>query len=416
MPLGNGNIGAMVYGGINREQIALNEVTLWSGEEYQGRTDNGGREVLNAIQQAFLQGDLEKGNKLISNFQQTKEALARIGTHLPVGDFFIDFSPASGSVTNYRRALDIERSLATVDFDSEGVNYHREMFISNSDKVMVVRLTADKRGSLSFTLSAKQWQPKEPLGKPTVMNDGHEMVLTGQALEKKHSAGTFGVRFESRVHALTEGGEIHADHDILSVEKADAVTLLVSVTTDFRSLDYQAVGGQRIADAAKKSYKELLDNHIADVKPRFDRVSLKLGSGDDPHASKPTDKRIAMFKQGGEDLELMALFFQFGRYLTLAGSREDSRLPMPLQGLWSDGKAADMGWSDDYHLDVNTEQNYWAAEVGNLSECHVPLLEYINQLRLVGHQSASNTYEARGWCAHVTANAWAVSLRPDHSR
>ena len=410
MPLGNGNIGAMVFGGVQREQVALNEVTMWSGEEYKGVTNQGGRELMEAIQAAYLRGDDDAALKLVAGFAQTPEARKRIGTHLPVGDLFLNFSLPSTNVTKYRRELDLERSVARVSFLADGAGFAREVFVSNPDEVIVVRLTSDQKHALNFSLSAVQWQPKKPIGKPLIEARNDELILTGQALEDRHSAGTFGVHCEVRAKVLVENGTVHAEKQNLVIQEADAVTVLISIATDFRGLDFQSVGKKRVAAAAAKTYAQLLKAHLADVQPRFNRVDLTLGnSKTEEVTSLSTDARLKVFNQGGDDPALLAQFFQFGRYLTLAGSRENSRLPLPLQGLWTDGKAANMGWSDDYHLDVNTEQNYWVAEVGNLPESHWPLMEYINQLHIVGHQSASKTYGARGWCAHITANAWAAA-------
>jgi len=427
MPLGNGHIGAMVFGGVAREQIALNEATMWSGEDWTGATDQGSREDFVAVQQAFLRGDWKTGQRLWGKLRPTAESKRRVGTHLPVGDLFLDFGLTGKEFSNYRRELDMERSLARVTFEAGGVRFTREAFVSQPDKVMVVRLGADKPKAISFMLSTTQWKPvykandklvmsrswfsetQMPLPPPVVEVQGDEFVLSGRALEKLHSAGIYGVKFETRIKAQVEGGTVHAIDKSLSIEGADAVTLLVSITTDFRGMDYRGIGQRRIAQSAKKTYTQLLDAHLADVRPRFNRVDLTLANGTDSLAALPTDQRIKARKEGRSDPGLDGQFFQFARYLTLAGSRQDSQLPMPLQGLWADGVCATYGWSDDYHQDINTQQNYWLAEVGNLAECHQPLFDYINQLRLKGRNSAGITYGAHGWCADITANAWGAS-------
>ncbi len=427
-PIGNGNLGGMIFGGVARDQIALNEVTFWSGDDYHGPTDRGA-EALPRIRELLTERMLTKEERLatlrtaivgrsLPALRQLKEAAEvvqaemnlfpeakkHIGTRLPVGDLLIDSTHAPKEFTNYRRSLDIERSVADVRYEAGGVSFHREYFASNPDHVLVVRLKSDKPGNISFRASAKQWQPQE---EPVVRSVGtDELVLEARALERKHSDGTTGVRLQAHLKVQAEGGSVRTDGDGLLVEHADAATVLLTMATDFRGADRDAEAKTRIEAAARKSYPELLAAHIADVQPRFNRVSLDLGS---TPSALPTAERLANFKMDGQDNAFAALLFQFGRYLVLAGSRENSRLPLPLQGLWADGKAATMGWSDDYHQDVNTEQNYWPAEVGNLSESVTPLFDYIEQLRIHGRESAKLTYGAGGWCAHITANAWGSS-------
>lgn len=428
LPLGNGNLGAMVFGGINHERIALNEVTFWSGDDFQGPTDRG-VEALPRIRQLLTERKLTQEERAAtmkttivgrtlpalrqlkeaaelcnSQMPLTPEAKRHIGTRLPVGDLLIETDSPVAECAGYRRSLDMQRSVAEVCYRAGKVDFRREVFASNPDEVLVVRFTANQAGQLSFRVSANQWQP---LQAPLLRGEGTDtLVFEAQALERKHTDGTTGVRLQMRIKVLNEGGTVRVDGDALRVEKANAVTLLLAMASDFRGADREALAKARIANAAAKPYARLLADHVADVQPRFDRVYLHLG-GD--AAAQPTDVRMAHYKKGAQDPGFEAQLFQFGRYLVLAGSRENSRLPLPLQGLWADGKAATMGWSDDYHLDINTQQNYWPAEVGNLAECVTPLFDFMEQLRMHGRQTAKLTYGAAGWCAHVTANAWGSS-------
>jgi alpha-L-fucosidase 2 len=231
------------------------------------------------------------------------------------------------------------------------------------------------------------------------------LVLRGHAFEQLHSNGRQGVEFETRIRVLTEGGRVTGRDAGLRVSDADAVTLLVVIATNYRGADAAERCARTLKMIGQRSFAQLRSAHVADHQSLFRRVAVDLGAN--PGAEqKPTDERRKAVQAGEADPGLSALFFQYGRYLTIAGSRPSSPLPLALQGIWNDGLASSMGWADDFHLDINTEQNYWVAEVGNLSECQTPLFDFIDAMRVAGRTTARRLYGAPGWVSHVVTNPW----------
>ena len=221
----------------------------------------------------------------------------------------------------------------------------------------------------------------------------------GSSWEKKHSDGHLGVNFQTVVRVVTEAGQVLAKGTSLEIQNADAVTLLVSANTNYGGADFGGLCRQHIESAVKKNYKELRARHAADHRRLFERVQIDLGGSD--AAQKPTDERLTAVHGGASDPQLIALFFQYGRYLLIAGSRENSPLLMNLQGIWNDNLAANMVWTCDFHLDINTQQNYWPTEACNLSECGEPLFKMIESISQSGRSTARNMYGATGWVCHV---------------
>ena len=323
------------------------------------------------------------------------------GTNLPLGYLLLTQSGTDGNIRDYRRELDLEGAVARVTFTAHGVHFRREVLASHPDGVLAVRLSADRPGVVGFTLHYNggrfPWAVKTQ-GKDT-------LVVSGHAFEKMHSDGKSGVAFQARFRVLPEGGTMTANNDALRVAGADAATVLIALNTDFQGRDPAALCGSQMAAAQRKDWKTLREGHVADHQRLFRRVTLDLGGAE--AARQPTDVRLKALRGGQVDPQLAALFFQYGRYLVVAGSREDSPLPMHLQGLWNDGLAAEMGWTCDYHLDINTQQNYWPTEVANLSECGQPLFRFIESLQAPGRRTARKLYGIdRGWVCHVFSNAW----------
>lgn len=392
LPVGNGRLGAMVYGGVQTERLALNESTMWSGEEDPNQNKIFGREMLDALRKLFFDGKLIEGNSIA--WDNLVGVPHSFGTHLPIGDLKLDFK-YSGAMTGYRHALDLETAVGEVDYVTDGVRYHREYFASNPDHTLVYRLTADRKKSLTFDVSL------DMIREAQVTVEGRQLVFDGQALFPMHGIG--GVHFEGRIAVVNEGGVVKNGTDRLTVENADAVTLIVDVRTDFKNPDYRQTCVASVNGAVSKSYKKLKQAHVADYSRLFGRVDLQLGDGNN---TLPTDVRREQAKEGHKDVALDALYFQFGRYLTIASSREDSPLPIALQGFFNDNKACTTAWTNDYHLDMNTQQNYWVANIGNLAECNIPLFNYIEDLAEHGKKTAEVVYGCKGWTAHTTANAW----------
>ena len=372
LPIGNGRLGAMTYGGIEEEKLALNESTMWSGQYNENQNIPFGREKMNQLRKLFFEGKLSEGNRIAGDNLHGNQT--SFGTHLPIGDLKMQFIYPEGKVTGYRRSLSLDEAVSSVSFNSGGVNYKREYFATNPDNVLVLRLTADKQKSITMNMGLDLMRQAD------LSVEDNQLVFTGKVDFPLHGPG--GVCFEGRI----------------------AVTLIVDVRTDYKSPDYKTLCADGVKKAAAKSYDELKQAHIKDYNTLYNRVSIHFGQ--DANRALPTDVRWKQVKEGKTDTGLDALFFQYGRYLTIASSRENSPLPIALQGFFNDNKACNMGWTNDYHLDINTEQNYWAANVGNLAECNAPLFTYIKDLAHHGAKTAEVVYGCKGWTAHTTANVW----------
>ena len=394
LPIGNGRLGAMTYGGIEEEKLALNESTMWSGQYNENQNKPFGREKMNQLRKLFFEGKLSEGNRIAGDNLHGNQT--SFGTHLPIGDLKMQFIYPEGKVTGYRRSLSLDEAVSSVSFNSGGVNYKREYFATNPDNVLVLRLTADKQKSITMNMGLDLMRQAD------LSVENNQLVFTGKVDFPLHGPG--GVCFEGRIAVLADNGEVKMEQSGVSIKEADAVTLIVDVRTDYKSPDYKTLCADGVEKAAAKSYDELKQAHIKDYNTLYNRVSIHFGQ--DANRAMPTDIRWKQVKEGKTDTGLDALFFQYGRYLTIASSRENSPLPIALQGFFNDNKACNMGWTNDYHLDINTEQNYWAANVGNLAECNAPLFTYIKDLAHHGAKTAEVVYGCKGWTAHTTANVW----------
>lgn len=394
LPIGNGRLGAMTYGGIEEEKLALNESTMWSGQYNENQNKPFGREKMNQLRKLFFEGKLSEGNRIAGDNLHGNQT--SFGTHLPIGDLKMQFIYPEGKVTGYRRSLSLDEAVSSVSFNSGGVNYKREYFATNPDNVLVLRLTADKQKSITMNMGLDLMRQAD------LSVEDNQLVFTGKVDFPLHGPG--GVCFEGRIAVLADNGEVKMKQSGVGIKEADAVTLIVDVRTDYKSPDYKTLCADGVKKAAAKSYDELKQAHIKDYNTLYNRVSIHFGQ--DANRALPTDVRWKQVKEGKTDTGLDALFFQYGRYLTIASSRENSPLPIALQGFFNDNKACNMGWTNDYHLDINTEQNYWAANVGNLAECNAPLFTYIKDLAHHGAKTAEVVYGCKGWTAHTTANVW----------
>lgn len=394
LPIGNGRLGAMTYGGIEEEKLALNESTMWSGQYNENQDKPFGREKMNHLRKLFFEGKLSEGNRIAGDNLHGNQT--SFGTHLPIGDLKMQFIYPEGKVTDYRRSLSLDEAVSSVSFKSGGVTYKREYFATNPDDVLVLRLTADEQKAVTMNMTLDLMRQAD------FSVEDNQLVFTGKVDFPLHGPG--GVSFEGRIAVLTDNGEVKLKKAGVSIKEADAVTLIVDVRTDYKNPDYKKICADAVKNAATKEYDDLKQEHIKDYNALYNRVSINFGKDTDKNV--PTDVRWQQVKEGKTDTGLDALFFQYGRYLTIASSRANSPLPIALQGFFNDNKACNMGWTNDYHLDVNTEQNYWAANVGNLAECNVPLFNYIKDLAHHGAKTAEVVYGCKGWTAHTTANVW----------
>ena len=322
------------------------------------------------------------------------------GTNLPAGDLLIRQSGIRGEIRDYRRELDLDQAVAKVAFTSGGVRFTREVLASHPQGVLAMRMTADRPGMLSFSL---RYNGGSLPCKQRTQGD-NTLLVDGRAFGP-HSDGKSGVAFQGMFRVLPEGGVLRAAEDTLTVTGARAATVLAALNTDFRGRNPASLSARQIAAAQERGWPRLRGEHVVDHQHLFRRVSLDLGG--EQAASRPTDERMESVRKGQADPQLAALFFQYGRYLVIAGSRADSPLPMHLQGIWNDNLACNMGWTCDFHLDINTQQNYWPTEVCNLSECGEPLFRLVESLPEPGRRTARTTYGIdQGWVCHVFTNAW----------
>lgn len=387
LPVGNGRLGAMVFGGVEQEHLQLNEETVWSGNR--SNYDRvGAFRHLPEVRRLLFAGKPAEANALV-----TREILGDrpLGAYQPLGDLVLNLP--GGEVANYRRELDLDTAVLRVTYQQNGARFTREVFASAPANVIVVRLTCDRpaRIALSASLSRKEGAASEST------RDG--LVLRGQADQNKP---TQGVQFVAQLKALPEGGSLRSDSGTLHVESANAVTLLLSAETDFRGeTDPGSAASLPLDLAAEKTYDVLRDEHVADHRRLFRRVAIELG--DDAEASKlPTDRRVQRVRDGATDSGLVELYFQYGRYLLISSSRPGN-LAANLQGIWNDDLAPP--WFCGWHLDVNAQMNYWPAEVANLSECHEPLFDLIENLRANGRRTAKDVYNCRGFVVAHRTNA-----------
>ena len=397
LPVGNSSMGAMVYGGTSREELQLNEETLWGGGPY--RNDNPkALESLAEVRNLIFSGKTMDAQNLIDQTFYT----GRNGMpYQTIGSLIIE-APGHEKAKNYYRDLNLERAVATTRYQVDGVNFQREVFASFPDRVIIVRFTTDKPGELNFKVSYDS-----PL-QSTVRKQGKKLVLRGKGGDHEGVKGVIEVETQSQV--IAEGGKVSLTDKYISVEHATAATLYIAAATNF--VNYHNVKGNEskkasalLAGAMKKEYSEALKAHTDYYQSQFNRVSLSLGGENTKTAKQETVKRIASFSQGN-DPALAALMFQYGRYLLISSSQPGGQ-PANLQGIWNHQLNAP--WDGKYTININTEMNYWPAEVTNLSETHEPLFGLVQDLSVTGRETARTMYGCNGWVAHHNTDIWRVT-------
>jgi len=418
LPVGNGRLGAMIFGGVADEHIQFNESTLWTGQPHEYQHDgavkflppmrtllNDGRALdreAAALEKAGKKAEAAEKHKAASAKQKEAEAIGEQEfmsvplhqkTYQAFGDLRISF-PASTNFTDYRRDLDLDTAVAHVSYRVGDTTFTRECFVTFPDQVMVWRVTADKKGAVNFT--AKLDSPHKSA--QTATADGNQLALFGEV-----EAG--GVKFHACFQVVATGGTVSGTDQGISVQNADSVMLLLAAATSFKnfhdiSADPAARCARTLVAVAGKNFNTLLAAHEKDYQALFQRVSLDLGKTD--AAKLPTDVRLKNFS-AGHDYDLAALTFQFGRYLLIASSRAGGQ-PANLQGIWND--SLHPAWDSKWTVNINTEMNYWPAEVANLSECTAPLFDMIADCAATGAKTAQAQYGARGWVLHHNTDLW----------
>ncbi len=406
LPVGNGSIGAMVFGDVNRERIQLNEKSLWSGSP----ADNDNTmayESLDSIRNLLFTGNYKEAHILAEKTQICKGAGsghgngARVpfGCYQTLGDLWLDFESKT-AYTDYSRELDLADGVVRVKYKKDGIQYTREVFTSFPDQVLVIRLTSDSKTGISFTAGLTR-----PERFTTSSREG-ELNMSGQMDNGMDGPG---MKWISRLKVMNSGGSVEYSGDHVSVQEAASVTLLLTAATDYllkpptyKGNDYEKISADHLENAFHRSYKELLNRHKKDFSNLMNRVSLDLTPGESMDTTS-IDQRLIRFKENKSDPGLTGLYFQFGRYLLVSSSREGS-LPSNLQGIWAN--SIQTPWNCDYHTDINVQMNYWPVEVTNLSECQMPLTDLIESLVMPGRKTAAIQYKAAGWVVHPITNVW----------
>lgn len=421
LPVGNGRLGAMVFGRVGEELIQLNEATLWTGGPVRTNVNPKAYENLLLAREAlFKEADYGKAYNLAKNMQGYYSE-----SYLPLGDLLFTHQFKDTTVSSYYRDLDINNAIATTRFTIGGVRYERQVISSAPDQVIVIRFTADKPGSLNFKVSAQSQLPC----KAVVINK-NELALNGRApshvepnyiqtdnaISPDDPTGCRGMRFQCRIRATSKQGEISTDTSGISVRNATEVLIFLSAATSFNGFDKcpasQGKDENKLAErylntAVAKDWKTLLSNHLADYHRYFNRVSFRLAPPtDNSNAMLPTDERLLGYTEGAKDPALETLYFQYGRYLLISSSRTPG-VPANLQGIWN--KELRPPWSANYTTNINVQMNYWPAEPTNLPEMHLPLMGFIKNAAAAGAVTAREFYHAKGWALHHNSDIWALS-------
>jgi alpha-L-fucosidase 2 len=393
LPVGNGRLGAMVFGNTDTERLQLNEDTVWAGGPHDYSNPRGAGSLAQ-IRQLVFANQWTQAQSLID--QTMLGSPAGQLAYQPVGDLRLALPSASAS--GYQRWLDLTTATTVVTYTANNVRYRREVFASAADQVIVVRLTAETPGSVSFTASFGTPQ-RATASSP----DGTTIALDGVSGDQRGIAGT--VRFLALARTVADGGSTSSSGGTLRVTNANAVTVLISIGTsyvDYRTVngDYQGAARSRLNAAQGTAYDTLRARHVADYQALFGRVTLDLGRT--AAADQPTDVRIAQHA-GANDPQFSTLLFQYGRYLLISSSRAGTQ-PANLQGIWNDQMAP--SWDSKYTLNANLPMNYWPADTTNLAECFQPVFRMVNDLTVTGARTAQVQYNARGWVTHHNTDAW----------
>lgn len=402
LPLGNGRIGAMMFGGPEHEEFQLNEETIWSGSPY-NNVNNEAKDNLPKIRELIFSGKNLEAQNMAGPVICSKSSNGMI--YQTVGSLKLDF-PEMGDYTGYCRELDIENAVSTVRFQSHGVEYVRESFTSFPDQLLVVRLTASRKGKISFNarFTSPYSNAERTIFKKRILR------LDGKADDHEGIEGK--VRFTALTKIDNQGGEVKALSDsVIQVKNANSVTLYISIGTNF--VDYQNISANQeqkalnYLKASHKAYRKAKQDHIDFYRSKFGKVTLDLGETE--QIKKPTDVRLAEFGKYA-DPHLVSTYFQFGRYLLLCSSQPGGQ-PANLQGIWNEKRYAP--WDGKYANDINVQMNYWPAELTNLSDQHLPLVDLIKNVAEQGKESAA-MYGCKGWTVHHITDIWCATGAVDH--
>ena len=403
LPVGNGRLGAMVYGQTENEVIQFNEETLWSGQPHD-YSHPGAHRYLEDLRQLLWEGRQAEAHEL-ANSHFMSQPFGQL-SYLPFGNILLHF-PGHQFPSSYHRRLNLENAVSTVMYEHEGIRYKRQVFASHPSQAIIIRLEASENGGLNFTAGLNS-----PHNQFTVEVENDQIILRGKANNYQHEKGRDGypypeskLGFEARLKIEQEGGGLVHYDDSIAVVNARSATLYLVGATNF--VNYNDISGDPSARCSSylselegKPFQTLLEEHTASHRELFNRVSIDLGTSS--HSRRPTDERLVSFYED-EDPSLVALLFQYGRYLLISSSRPGTQ-PANLQGIWNDRLAPP--WDSKYTININTEMNYWPAEMTNLSECAQPLFSMVEDLAVTGSKVAKAHYNLDGWVAHHNTDLW----------
>lgn len=411
--LGNGKTGATVFGGVETDQIYLNDATLWSGEPIDNSLNPDVSKYIPEIRDALNNENYRLADRLNKNIQGKFSE-----SYSPLGTMSLTFKQ-QGNFRNYRRELDISKAVATINYTLDNVHYTREYFVSHPDKTIVIKLSASKKGALNFTVSFKSLlKYSSSVVNNTLQINGYAPYHVAPDYWREAQPVRFdenrGIRFSTNFKVKNTGGRVTAIDSTLQVSNADEVVLFISTATSFNGFDKdpvkyglnnKAIAQRQLEDALKKPYVTLKERHLKDYRSFFKRVSLELDKKTAPNL--PTDERLKRYTKGADDKHLEVLYFQYGRYLLISSSRTEG-VPANLQGIWN--PYIRPPWSSNYTMNINAEENYWMAESANLQEMHMPFLTFIGNLAKTGKSTAKIFYGInRGWAAAHNSDIWAMS-------
>lgn len=424
LPIGNGKIGAMIFGGVEEELLQLNESTLWSGGPVKTNINPDAPKYLPQIREAlFKNKDYSKANELTKKMQGLYTE-----SFMPLGDVIIRQNFNGSLPSAYHRELNLENAIATTRFTVNGVEYKRELFASAPDNILLIRITGNKAGSLTLDVAAKT-----VLNYQLSTNGNNELLVSGKApahvdpnyynaagrnpIVYEDSIGCNGMRYQYRIKAVPKGGSITTDTAGIHIKNATEVVLYIAAATSFNGFDKcpdkngkdeRALAASYLNKATAKGFTTVRNNHIADYKKFFNRFSISITDtlSSNQNIKLPSDERLKKYSEGAYDPGVETLYMQYGRYLLISSSRPGGP-PANLQGIWNNSIRPP--WSSNYTININTQMNYWPAEVTNLSEMHEPLLSFISNLSKTGANTAKEFYGAAGWVANHNSDIWAAS-------
>ncbi|WP_140487252.1 glycosyl hydrolase family 95 catalytic domain-containing protein [Flavobacterium sp. GSA192] len=410
LPLGNGRLGAMVYGIPQRDTIQINEDTFWSGSPYQNNNPNTSKN-LKKIQQYLQDENYIDAQKLaLTNIIADRNNTSHGQVYQSIGNLILDF-PGHENFTNFNRKLDLNTAVATTNYKIGNIEYQREIFTSFPDQLIIIHLTSSKKGTISFNTSFVGPLKKNMVTVATTVPSGQNelLVATGKCTHEKEENILNLLHFNNQIKVNSKGGVQKANANSINVSNADEVTIYISVATNFKN--YKDISGDAEKKASEyltnfsKDYETAKKDHIIAYQKQFKSVELNLGQSS--QSKKPTDQRIAEFAKN-DDPGLVSTYFQFGRYLLISSSQKETQ-PANLQGIWNPNSGQYPAWDSKYTTNINVEMNYWPAEVTNLTECHDPFIQLVKDVSITGKQTAAEMYNSRGWTLHHNTDLWRMT-------